>query len=52
MIDQTVSHYRIVDKLGCGMPHEKIGPHEWLRDVEARQHNIVFPDTAQNEATF
>jgi hypothetical protein len=25
---------------------------EWLRDVEARQHNIVFPDTVQNEARF
>jgi hypothetical protein len=25
---------------------------EWLRDVEARQRNIVSPDTAQNEARF
>jgi hypothetical protein len=25
---------------------------EWLRDVEARQRNVVFPDTAQNEARF
>jgi hypothetical protein len=25
---------------------------EWLRDVEARQHNVVFPDTVQNEARF
>ena|ERR1700683_375943 len=22
---------------------------EWLRDVEARQRNVVFPDTVQNE---
>jgi hypothetical protein len=25
---------------------------EWLRDVDARQRNIVFPDTANNEARF
>ena len=25
---------------------------EWLQDIEARQRNIVFPDTAQNEARF
>src|ERR1700734_1524720 len=25
---------------------------EWLRDVEARQRNVVFPDTVQNEARF
>jgi hypothetical protein len=25
---------------------------EWLRDVDARQHNVVFPDTVQNEARF
>jgi hypothetical protein len=24
----------------------------WLHDVEARQHNVVFPDTVQNEARF
>ena len=24
----------------------------WQADIEARQHNIVFPDTAQNEARF
>lgn len=24
----------------------------WLRDVEARQRNVVFPDTAANEARF
>ncbi len=22
---------------------------EWLRDVEARQRNVVFPDTVRNE---
>jgi hypothetical protein len=27
-------------------------PEEWLRDLEARQRNIVFPDTVQNEARF
>jgi hypothetical protein len=28
------------------------GKEDWLRDIEARQRNIVFPDTAQNEARF
>ena len=28
------------------------GREEWLRDVETRQHNVVFPDTVQNEARF
>lgn len=25
---------------------------EWLQDVEQRQRNVVFPDTAANEARF
>ncbi len=25
---------------------------EWLRDINARQRNIVFPDTANNEGRF
>ena len=25
---------------------------EWMRDIAARQRNIVFPDTASNEARF
>ena len=25
---------------------------EWLRDLEARQRNVVFPDTAENEGRF
>jgi hypothetical protein len=25
---------------------------QWLKDVEARQRNIVFPDTVKNEARF
>lgn len=25
---------------------------EWMRDLELRQRNIVFPDTAANEARF
>jgi hypothetical protein len=25
---------------------------EWLRDVEARQRNVVFPDTLGNETRF
>jgi hypothetical protein len=25
---------------------------EWLRDVEARQRNIVFPNTVENETRF
>src|ERR1051326_8745018 len=24
----------------------------WLEDIEARQRNVVFPDTVQNEARF
>ena len=24
----------------------------WLQDIEARQRNVVFPDTVQNEARF
>jgi len=25
---------------------------QWLRDIEERQRNVVFPDTVQNEARF
>lgn len=25
---------------------------EWLKDVDARQRNVVFPETAANEARF
>jgi hypothetical protein len=25
---------------------------EWAQDIEARQRNVVFPDTVQNEARF
>ena len=25
---------------------------KWIEDIEARQRNIVFPDTVQNEARF
>jgi len=25
---------------------------EWLQDIEARQRNVVFPDTVNNEARF
>ena len=25
---------------------------DWLRDIKERQRNVVFPDTAQNEARF
>jgi hypothetical protein len=25
---------------------------QWLQDIEARQRNIVFPDTVKNEARF
>jgi hypothetical protein len=28
------------------------GREQWMRDLEARQRNIVFPDTALNEARF
>jgi len=25
---------------------------EWLRDIDARQRNVVFPDTVENEGRF
>jgi protein-S-isoprenylcysteine O-methyltransferase Ste14 len=25
---------------------------EWLREMESRQHNVVFPNTVENEARF
>jgi hypothetical protein len=25
---------------------------QWLQDIDARQRNVVFPDTVQNEARF
>jgi len=28
------------------------GRDEWLRDLDARQRNVVFPDTTNNEARF
>jgi hypothetical protein len=35
------------------IPHmSRQGKDEWLRDVDARQRNVVFPDTVQNEARF
>src|SRR6478672_2398902 len=34
------------------MGHRKPTSEEWARDIEARQRNIVFPDTVQNEARF
>ena len=27
-------------------------PDEWLQDAEARQRNVIFPDTVQNETRF
>jgi hypothetical protein len=30
----------------------KRGKDEWLQDVDARQRNVVFPDTALNEGRF
>jgi hypothetical protein len=34
------------------MGHRKPTSEEWARDIEARQRNVVFPDTVQNEARF
>ena len=34
------------------MPHHKHQAEEWERDIAARQRNVVFPDTVQNEARF
>jgi hypothetical protein len=34
------------------MGHQKRTSEEWARDIEARQRNLVFPDTVQNEARF
>jgi len=28
------------------------GKEDWLRDIDARQRNVVFPDTVQNEGRF
>jgi hypothetical protein len=33
------------------MAHRKT-QREWLEDTEARQRNVVFPDTVNNEARF
>jgi hypothetical protein len=30
----------------------KHGKDDWLRDIDARQRNLVFPDTVQNEGRF
>ena len=34
------------------MPHHEHQAEEWERDIGARQRNVVFPDTVQNEARF
>jgi len=34
------------------MAHRKHSAEEWERDIVARQRNVVFPDTVQNEARF
>jgi hypothetical protein len=30
----------------------RTGKDDWLRDINARQRNVVFPDTVQNEGRF
>ena len=35
----------------CAMPRRGTRD-EWLHDIEARQRNVVFPDTAANEGRF
>ena len=30
----------------------KHGKNDWLRDIDSRQRNVVFPDTIQNEGRF
>jgi len=35
-----------------GMHGKQKQREEWLHDVEARQRNVVFPDTVQNEGRF
>jgi hypothetical protein len=32
--------------------HRQRKREEWLRDVNARQRNVVFPDTVENETRF
>ena len=32
--------------------HRQRKQEEWLRDVDARQRNVVFPDTVENETRF
>jgi len=34
------------------MHHQKHQAEAWERDIPARQRNVVFPDTVQNEARF
>ena len=34
------------------MGNSKNSRDEWARDIEARQRNVVFPDTVQNETRF
>lgn len=34
------------------MPHHKHQAQEWEGDIAARQRNVVFPDTVQNEGRF
>ena len=34
------------------MGNDKHSRDEWARDIEARQRNVVFPDTVQNETRF
>ena len=31
---------------------QRVKREEWLQDIEARQRNVVFPDTVNNEARF
>jgi hypothetical protein len=32
--------------------HKKTQREEWLSEVQASQHNVVFPDTVKNEVRF
>lgn len=34
------------------VPNEHRSREEWVRDIDSRQRNIVFPDTVDNEGRF
>jgi hypothetical protein len=52
MLRQPSSRTRISGILLIVVMNNNRKRDQWLQDVEARQRNVVFPDTVQNEARF